>query len=282
MTDYLSNNNFTNLFNNNYQTNPGNNASQSADSFYSMPVTDPSYSAITPELQGVFNSINALMQQTKTNMDQIMQQSGTGTNPTTGQKLDITNPYDQVSMVTESIRKSVGGVNNSFTTMQATSQKAQAAASALHDAVDGGGTEEETIFQILENLSPEEKAATERAYATMYGKGDLSALRKDLRGDLSGADEERAFKALNNGLNKVDSVVAANALKEAMDGWGSDANTVHQIMDNASQTELSSIENNFDQLQGKAGSLRDWIRGDFSGAEEDGLIAKLNQAIFQK
>lgn len=302
---------FNNLYN--YQTNSGNNFTQSSDSFYNGGAS----SAITPELQGVFDSINALVQQTQTSMSQIQQNQQTPQNQqnnTTGQNLNIMNPYDQVGMVTESIRQFTGNIaannnamqannntmqangntvqanNNTMqvnnNTMQANNnavhannQKAKSAAVALYDAMEGAGTDEKTVFDLLENMSPEERAETEKAYAMMFGQGDLSQLRKDLRDEFTGSDETRAFKALNNGLSRADSVVAANALKEAMEGTGTDDMTVHQIFDGASKNELNTIENVFDSLENKPGALRSWIRGDFSGTEQESLLGQLNQAI---
>lgn len=215
-------------------------------------------------------------------MVQIQQTMPDQIDANTGKIFNITNPYDQVAMVNQSMQKFYTSINENYTKTMAIYQKSQVASGALHEAIDGAGTDKNTVFEILENLTPEERAATEREYATKFGNGDLSKLRKDLRDDLSGDDEKRAFKALNSGINKVDVAVSANALKEAMEGSGTDKNTVHQIMDVASASDLRSIENLFDKSENNSGALRNSIRDDFSGQEQDDLISKLNQAAVKE
>jgi hypothetical protein len=149
-----------------------------------------------------------------------------------------------------------------------TALKVQRCATAMHNAIKGLGTDEDTIRQILEGLTPEERGYLEIAYANMYGYGDPESLREDLRGDLSwasrGITERQALNLLNEGAHKHP-VVAAIALHDAMDGSGTDEETVKQIFENASPEEIAKIEQAYAELygDGKLDKLRDDIRSDF-------------------
>jgi hypothetical protein len=153
-----------------------------------------------------------------------------------------------------------------------TALKVQRCATAINDAVSGLGTDEATIKQVLEGLTPEERGYLEIAYANMYGYGDPDALRDDLKGDLSwassGINQREALNLLNEGAHKHP-VAAAIALHDAMDDWGTDEETVKQILSNASPEEAAEIEAAYAELygNGNAQKLRDDIRSDFGLAD---------------
>lgn len=163
-----------------------------------------------------------------------------------------------------------------------TAKKVKQAAIAIHDAIDGWGTDEDTVFQMLEGLSPKERAYLEVAYANLYGNGDPNALRNDLRGDLSGDDETKALSLMNEGALK-DPMSAAIALHEAMDGIGTDEETVKFIMENSSPEFLQEVQENYDAMfnedPNNPGLLRRDIQGDFSKWDDIAAGAGTGAAI---
>lgn len=149
-------------------------------------------------------------------------------------------------------------------------EKIEMAAMALHNAMDGWGTDEKAIMDTLGALTPEEKAHLEMIYAEKYGYGDPGALRNDLRCELSLGEEAAAIRSLNEGSHK-NALVSAMALHEAMDGPGTDEETVQTIMSNLSAEELKEVQSVYSQLYGS--SLREDIKGDFSAFWDDGMPA---------
>ena len=147
-------------------------------------------------------------------------------------------------------------------------EKIEMAAMSLHNAMKGWGTDEEAIMDTLNALTPEEKAHLEMVYAEKYGHGDPAALRDDLKSELSFGEEKEAIRTLNQGSHK-NALVAANALHQAMDGCGTDEETVQTVMSNLTADELSEVQDVYQQLYGT--SLKEDIEGDFS-AFSDGFL----------
>lgn len=143
--------------------------------------------------------------------------------------------------------------------------KIEKAADIIFEAIDGLGTDEATIFQILEGFSPEDRAYLEIAYANKHGNGNPEALREDLKGDLSGSNERKALDLLNEGAHKTP-IAASIALHNAINGVGTDEKTVKTIFENASPEEIAEVEKTYDEMygDGKTAQLRKDIKGDYS------------------
>jgi hypothetical protein len=162
-----------------------------------------------------------------------------------------------------------------------TSEKVQKLALVIKDAMDGWGSNKETIFNILSNLNHLERAELERTYGDMFSNGDRTALRKRLRKEFNSHNETKAFDYLNENLAKTDPIQAAVALKEAMKGMGTDTRSCMQIFSSADDVSLLEIENAFDMMEGKAGALRKWLKSDFRFSGKDDFITRLNNAAMK-
>lgn len=177
---------------------------------------------------------------------------------------------DLVASALQDVRSSGASSTNSTNESNINEDKIESCAAALHNAMGGvfDGTDEATIFQILDNLSPEERAALEIKYAEMYGHGDPEHLREELKRELSGSEERRALDSLNQGA-KTSPLVAAIALHDAMDGWGTDEETVNQIMKGLSPEELRAVEKVYGEMygEGNRAKLREDIKSDFGSAD---------------
>lgn len=139
------------------------------------------------------------------------------------------------------------------------------AAHGLHAAMDGWfHTDEEGINNILASLTPEERAELELVYAQLYGNGDPEALRSDLRSELSGDEEKTSLAFLDEGA-AFNPLTAAAAMHEALNGPGTEDETVQAIFDNATPEQLKQMEEAYDQLygDGKAGTMKEDIKDDF-------------------
>lgn len=106
---------------------------------------------------------------------------------------------------------------------------------AMFGGVTGWGTDEDKIFANLSGLSPVAGRAVRAAYNQRPGGRDLDA---DLRSELGGGELLRAQSALNG-----DAVTeAVGALHEAMDGLGTDEDTIMKMLRGKSEDERAAIK----------------------------------------
>lgn len=89
----------------------------------------------------------------------------------------------------------------------------------IHKTIDGWGTDEASLFKLLENASPEEKKAI---------LAD-SKLMESIKGDLSRSDYIAALEKLN--------APAKDRLNAAMDGWGTDEAAILKTLNATSDAE---------------------------------------------
>ena len=112
----------------------------------------------------------------------------------------------------------------------------------LNKAMDGWGTDEDAIFNVLKGKSPEERKALKDAYKKKYGK-DLEGEIKD---EMSGGDWNKAKALLDSGKLKD-----ADELRQAMAGAGTDEKAIHRVLDGKSPKEIDSIKKEYKQRYGK-------------------------------
>jgi hypothetical protein len=131
-------------------------------------------------------------------------------------------------------------------------------AEALSDAIEGLGTDEATVFRVLG--ANQGNSALAAAYRRRTGR----SLESDLRGDLSGAELNRALRLYFGHSSTVWD--AAIRLKGAMEGAGTDEDTVLEVLRaQTTATARASLRDAYRDATRR--SLRGDIRGDFSGDE---------------
>lgn len=163
-------------------------------------------------------------------------------------------------------------------TQRADGAQATRDAVALHQAIDGWGTDEAALTRILSNRSNSQISAIKSAYQEMYGE----SLEDAIKGDTSGDYEDALLSMLRGGRDEsgqVDENAAtrdATALHEAMDGWGTDEAALNRIISGRSGPQLKAIAKAYQEMYGE--SLEDAIKGDTSGDFEDALLAQLRRA----
>ncbi len=138
---------------------------------------------------------------------------------------------------------------------------------------------ESRFEKLVQKLSPEQLAAAEILYGQQAG--DLTALRKDIRSSFDNfAIFDKSESQMINMMNKAAAISPANAaiaLKEAMDGVGTDTDTVNNIVNNQSKEFLNATTKNYDSIYG---SLTADIQGDYSiFSGEDKLVEKIDNSL---
>lgn len=128
------------------------------------------------------------------------------------------------------------------------SEKVTEATTKMRNAIEK--SDSNAIFEVLESLTPEERAAMEIQYADTYAYGDPEALREDLKrtmGDGDGKGERQALDLLNEGA-LTRPLSSAIALHDALEGPFTDNETINQIMDTLSPEELAVVSDIYDKM----------------------------------
>jgi hypothetical protein len=136
---------------------------------------------------------------------------------------------------------------------------ARADAATLHQAVAGLGTDENAVYRTLAGKSQAERTAIATQYQQMYGR-DLAT---DLRGDLSGAELDRARALLLGQTARAD----AASMRSAMAGAGTDEKAIEQVLEGKSAPERAAIEAEYRQMYGS--DLRTDLASELSGNDLD-------------
>ncbi len=121
----------------------------------------------------------------------------------------------------EEIADDLGGSEKDRAKALLTGDPIKGAVATLRDAMDGAGTDEATIFRTLRGRSPAERAAIVSAYEETYHR----TLKADLESEMGGAELGQATALLEGNTVKAD----AMALKDAMEGIGTDEPEIHAV-----------------------------------------------------
>ncbi|HEU4325845.1 MAG TPA: polymorphic toxin-type HINT domain-containing protein [Roseiflexaceae bacterium] len=139
-------------------------------------------------------------------------------------------------------------------------------ASQVHDAVAGWGTNEAQIYSNLTGLTKIQIAAVRRNYRARYGE----TLDAALEGDLSDDELTRAQMQLQGDQRAAD----AYALHYAVDQWGTDEETIMNVLRNQTPEQRAQIvayyNEHFDP------DLDAALRDDMSGHERDQATALMH------
>lgn len=137
-------------------------------------------------------------------------------------------------------------------------------AEAVKKAMDGLGTDDGKLIEILTTRNPDQVQAISGAYESKFGK----PMWKAIEGDTSGSFEN-ALVALCMAPAAFD----ARELHKAMSGLGTRESSIIDILTTRTNAELTEIKQAYEQAYGKP--LAKAIKGDTSGDFENGLLMLL-------
>jgi hypothetical protein len=156
---------------------------------------------------------------------------------------------------------------------------ADTVARAVFDAVEGIGTNEAKIYSSLAGRTPVQVAAIRLRYSVKYPGRDIE---DDLKGDLSGEEERRALAQLKG--DHIGADVAA--LREAIEGWGTDEATIMKVLRNKTPAEREEILRRYKEQYNV--DLKADLKDDLSGKELkradlllDGEVAKADAVAIE-
>jgi annexin A7/11 len=127
---------------------------------------------------------------------------------------------------------------------------------ALDTAMAGMGTDEDAIFNVLKGKTPDQRAAIKKAYKARTGR-ELSA---DLKDELSGSEYNKAKAYLTQGRE-----TEADRIRNAVEGAGTDENTVFRMLEGKTQSEVTAIKAEYKKKYGE--SLDSRLADEMSGSD---------------
>ncbi|XP_070182546.1 annexin A6-like [Littorina saxatilis] len=140
--------------------------------------------------------------------------------------------------------------------------KADADAEKLHKAMEGLGTDEDTILDIIIKKSNAQRQALKKKYKEKYKKD----LAEDIQSELSGDFEEVILGLL---MPPVD--YDAHCLNKAVKGLGTNEAVLIGILCTANPKELAAVKEKYKKTYGE--DLDKALKGDTSGGFADLLLA---------
>lgn len=151
----------------------------------------------------------------------------------------------------------------------------EARAKALNGAMVGLGTDEKQLIRILAMCDFEERVLIKKAYADMYEKDLLS----DVEGETSG-DFKKALQGIIMAKEEEFDIDAdCEALKEAMDGWGTDEAALISKICSKTPRQMELLNDKFEELYSKR--LLHRVRDETSGYFREVLEAVIRHPMKQ-
>ncbi|WAR23203.1 ANXA7-like protein [Mya arenaria] len=135
-----------------------------------------------------------------------------------------------------------------------TEEEEKQAAEKLKDAMDGLGTNEEAIVEVLVNHNNEQRQKIKGAYAAAYGKPLVDDLISELTGDL-----EETIVALMMTPRELD----AKLLHDAISGIGTEETMLIGVLCTKTNDEIDAIKEAYKKLYDA--DLNEEIQSDTSG-----------------
>ncbi len=109
---------------------------------------------------------------------------------------------------------------------------AEGTADQLHEAIDGWGTDERAILDLLYTGRQDMVQAIQRAYDAKYSPGLAQAIRDELSGD----DQTKALRLLEHG-----DLSLADKIREGASGWGTDETRIFNALERADAADLAEV-----------------------------------------
>ena len=144
---------------------------------------------------------------------------------------------------------------------------AKKVADQVHDAVDGWGTDEDSLKSALLGLTAEQANEVKDVYKSTYGGSLEDAIKGDTSGQLKkillSAIEGKTATKETQSTEKSKMQQKAVQIHSAIDGAGTDEDALKSLLLGISADEANQVKAEYEALYGE--SLEDAIKGDTSG-----------------
>lgn len=202
-----------------------------------------SLTGIIRDRESVKKVLNTLTPEEKADLQVVYSQMYDQNNPTALRKDIKSNLVDNFGAITR--REAIDSLNEGI------GCNLEVAADAIHEAGNRLFSDDKTIKDVLESLTPEQRTQMEIIYNQKYGYGYPDALRDDIKHYIhsfsSEITDEHAIDLLNEGTS-TSNISAAIALHNSMQGFYTDKNTILSIFDNKTPADIREISEIYDGL----------------------------------
>jgi len=143
----------------------------------------------------------------------------------------------------------------------------------LHDAMEGAGTTESTLIEIMSSRSNEQIKQITATYKRLYKKD----LAKELQSETSGYFKRLLFSLAQGARDEsaVDSAQAAQDAQALYDAgeksWGTDESRFNVVLASRSFEHLKLVFETYEKISKK--TIEQAIKSELSGDLEDGMLA---------
>ncbi|CAE7768150.1 Anxa6 [Symbiodinium sp. CCMP2456] len=145
----------------------------------------------------------------------------------------------------------------------------------LNKAMAGLGTAEDQLIRVICQLNFGERREVKEAYQRKYDRDLLEHIQSETSGDFQKAllcmleAEETAF----------DLEADCAAMKEAMEGWGTDEMALTKMICSKTAKQMEDVNNKFQELYER--DLLEWVKSETSGYYQDTLLGCIRHPMKQ-
>ena len=178
----------------------------------------------------------------------------------------------------DQIRAECGGDYKRFL-VQMVASKTEADADSLFQAVDGMGTTEQVLSEIIVTASNAELEAIKQRYEEKYDQPLIDRINSEVSGDYESFLQHILRCERQEGQPPDDALAAQQAeqLMEAAKGWGTNESVFIEVLGNASIEQTDLIEAAYEQNYSK--SLKKMIEDEMGGDLEWAMTLRLESPL---
>eukprot|EP00931_Biecheleriopsis_adriatica_P005709 TRINITY_DN107194_c0_g1_i1.p1 TRINITY_DN107194_c0_g1~~TRINITY_DN107194_c0_g1_i1.p1 ORF type:complete len:1503 (-),score=410.13 TRINITY_DN107194_c0_g1_i1:97-4557(-) len=148
-------------------------------------------------------------------------------------------------------------------------------AKILNKAMVGLGTAEDQLIRVICQLNFGERREVKEAYQRMFNRD----LIEHIKSETSGNFQKSLLCMLQAEEAEFDLEADCQAMKDAMEGWGTDEATLIQMVCNKTSKQMEDINIKFKEMFDR--DLLEWVRSETSGHFKDTLLGCIRHPMKQ-
>jgi len=146
----------------------------------------------------------------------------------------------------------------------------EARAKILNKAMVGLGTAEDQLIRVISQLNFGERREVKEAYQRMFSKDLVEHIRSETSDIMTSKDFQKALLCMLEAEEKpFDLEADCAAMKEAMEGWGTDETKLTNMICCKSAKQMEDVNRKFKELYER--DLLEWVQSETSGYYKDTL-----------